>query len=255
MRFFMPFCILFLLAFLVTSCNNTSSTKPEVKTENKDEKSSEKDESSDKLDHPLLGSFVGLFGEGDNPNKITVIISQINGNKLEGRSIVGGNDRPFNGTFQEENGIYTAKAKEPGDDKYDGVFSFRLAKEESVLLSGSWEPYKPTTKSKTFSLERKKFTYNPNNGNYPQASLRLLKTEEVENEMKETLAYMRNEIFARHGFCFKKKEWRDMFEMYDWYVPNTADIKVKLTSIEKQNIELIKRYEKYAEEFGDEYGR
>lgn len=66
---------------------------------------------------------------------------------------------------------------------------------------------------------------------------------------------MRNEIFARHGYCFAKKHLRQQFEMEDWYVPNTVDIKGFLTDIEKKNIELIKRYEKYADEYGDEYGR
>jgi hypothetical protein len=38
-------------------------------------------------------------------------------------------------------------------------------------------------------------------------------------------------------------------------VPNTVDIKGYLTETEKKNIMLIKRYEKYAEEYGDAYGR
>ena len=66
---------------------------------------------------------------------------------------------------------------------------------------------------------------------------------------------MRNEIFARHGYCFAKKEFRQQFENEEWYVPNTVDIKGFLTEIEKKNIALIKRYEQYAEEYGDEYGR
>ena len=48
---------------------------------------------------------------------------------------------------------------------------------------------------------------------------------------------------------------RQEFENEDWYVPNTVDIKGFLTDIEKKNIALIKRYEKYADEYGDEYGR
>jgi YARHG domain len=83
----------------------------------------------------------------------------------------------------------------------------------------------------------------------------LLKAKDVENMMKEDLEFMRNEIFARHGFCFKKKNLRQQFEMQDWYVPNTTDIKGFLTDVEKKNIDLIKRYEKYADEYGDEYGR
>ena len=33
------------------------------------------------------------------------------------------------------------------------------------------------------------------------------------------------------------------------------DIRGRLTDIEKKNIALIKRYEKYAEVYGDEFGR
>jgi hypothetical protein len=73
--------------------------------------------------------------------------------------------------------------------------------------------------------------------------------------MKEDLEFMRNEIFARHGYCFAKKDLRQMFENEDWYVPNTVDIRGFLTDTEKKNIALIKRYEKYADEYGDEYGR
>ena len=73
--------------------------------------------------------------------------------------------------------------------------------------------------------------------------------------VKSELSYMRNEIFARHGYCFKKKDMRNMFELLDWYVPNTVDIKNFLTEIEKKNISLIKRYEEYADEYGDDYGR
>ena len=62
-------------------------------------------------------------------------------------------------------------------------------------------------------------------------------------------------LFARHGYCFKKKELRQQFENEDWYIPNTVDIKNYLTDIEKTNIALIKRYEKSADEYGDEYGR
>ena len=46
-----------------------------------------------------------------------------------------------------------------------------------------------------------------------------------------------------------------MFEDKDWYIPNTVDVKKDLTEIEKKNISLIKRYEKYVEEYGDDYGR
>lgn len=73
--------------------------------------------------------------------------------------------------------------------------------------------------------------------------------------MKDELEQMRNEIFARHGYCFKKKDMREMFEDQEWYVPDNVDVRNKLTAIEIKNLALIKRYEKYAEDYGDEYGR
>ena len=199
----------------------------------------------------LLGSFVGPFGD----NKITLLITKIKGDSVAGRSVVGGNDRPFAGTFSQNGSKYIFTAAEPGDDKYDGIFNFEIDAARPNVVAGSWKPNDVNRPEKTYSLERKKFEYRADVGDYPEASTRLLKPSDVENLMKEDLMFMRNEIFARHGYCFSKKELRQQFEMQDWYVPNTVDVKVALTDIEKKNISLIRRYEKYAEEYGDEYGR
>lgn len=244
----------FLLAgALLLACNN--------------KKSPEKEETPDKKDtgavtnipaipppnplEKLLGSFVGAFGD----NKITLLIVKVAGDSVEGRTIVGGNDRPFLGTFTAGGGAYTFHAKEPGDHPDDGVFDFTIRSASPDTVTGSWKPNNPKKPVKEYSLSRKKFEYRTDVGDWPEASQRLLKPDDVENLPKQELEFMRNEIFARHGFCFKKKSLRQQFEMTDWYVPNTVDIKGFLTDIEKQNIALIKRYEKYAEDYGDEYGR
>ncbi len=201
----------------------------------------------------LLGSYVGSFGD----NKITLLITKASNDTIEGRSVVGGNDRPFKGTVTELNGKYNIVANEPGDDQYDGSFNFTIDAAQPDLVKGTWKPNKPTEtlKEKEYSLQRKSFRYLQDVGEFPEASKRLLKEEDVENLMKPELERMRNEIFARHGFCFKKKTLREEFENKDWYVPNTIDIKNALTDIEKKNIVLIKRYEKYAEDYGDDFGR
>ena len=205
----------------------------------------------------LLGSFVGPFGT----NKITMLITKITKDSVGGRTIVGGNDRPFNGTFYRGEGKYGGggtyffTAREPGDHKDDGEFNFVISEGSMDMVNGSWKSYDKRRPAKEYSLERKAFKYNPAAGDYPEASQRLLKPADVENTMKEDLEFMRNEIFARHGYCFSKKSLRQQFEMQSWYVPNTVDIKGFLTEIEKKNISLIKRYEKYADEYGDEYGR
>ena len=199
----------------------------------------------------IVGSYVGNFGD----NKITLLITKAGGGQVTGRSIVGGNDRPFDGTVSVEDGVYVVEAREPGDHKDDGVFKFSIPATDMSEIKGTWKANDPKRPEKSYTLERKKFAYRPNVGSYPEASTRLLKTSDVENMTKDELSFMRNEIFARHGYCFAKKDLRQQFENEDWYVPNTVDIKGYLTDIEKKNIALIKRYEKYAEEYGDEYGR
>lgn len=199
----------------------------------------------------VLGSYVGDFGD----NKITLLITKAGAGIVSGRTIVGGNDRPFDGTLALEGGAYNIEAREPGDHKDDGIFKFTIADADPKELKGSWKANDTKRPEKMYTLERKKFEYRAGVGEYPQASQRLLKTEDVENLAPGELALMRNEIFARHGYCFSRKEMRQQFENEDWYVPNTIDIKGFLTDIEKKNIALIKRYEKYAEEYGDEYGR
>lgn len=199
----------------------------------------------------ILGSFVGPFGD----NKITLLITKADGSSVSGRSIVGGNDRPFDGTFTVENGVYKIVANEPGDHKDDGIFRFTIAAGNTNEVSGTWKANDTKRPEKPYTLKRRTFEYKTNVGHWPQASQRTLKESDVENLVIEELAMMRNEIFARHGYCFSRKEMRQQFEKADWYVPNTVDIKGFLTDIEKKNIALIKRYEKYADEYGDEYGR
>jgi YARHG domain len=199
----------------------------------------------------FLGSYVGPFGN----NKITMLITSVAGDSVVGRTIVGGNDRPFRGTFSKSGENYAFIAKEPGDHKDDGEFSFTINETSTDLVKGSWKPFTKSRPAKEYELARRVFEYKTDVGTFPEASQRLLKAGDVENMMKEDLQFMRNEIFARHGFCFNKKELRQRFEMEDWYVPNTVDIRGFLTDVEKKNITLIKRYEKYAEEYGDEYGR
>lgn len=199
----------------------------------------------------ILGSYVGQFGD----NKITLLITKAGNGVVSGRTIVGGNDRPFEGTLSLEGGAYNIEAREPGDHKDDGIFRFSLPESDPKELKGTWKANDPKRPEKSYTLERRTFEYRPDVGNWPEASQRLLKTSDVENLPKSELEFMRNEIFARHGYCFAKKELRQQFENQDWYVPNTVNIKGYLTEIEKKNIALIKRYEQYAEEYGDEFGR
>jgi YARHG domain len=248
--YLMKIAVAFLsIAVVFFSCNNNNKSTEEKKKD----KETVASVANVFTNSPLLGSFVGPFGD----NKITLLITRVLGDSVEGRTVVAGNDRPFSGIASSANGVYNIVAREPGDDQYDGLFTMVFDEKSPGAISGSWKPYKEGGHggAKDFLLSRNVFKYLVDVGLYPQASKRILKEEEVSNLMKEELQTMRNEIFARHGYCFKKKDLREQFEDKDWYIPNNVDVKNELTEIEKKNITLIKKFEKYAEEYGNDFGR
>lgn len=200
----------------------------------------------------VLGTYTGMFGN----NKITIAIQALETNgEVKGYSVVAGNNRPFSGKYTKNGEEYTFSVKEPGDDKYDGEFSFSIPAGNQNAV-GKWTPFnKGVTPEKTFNLKRREFKYNTTDGRYAFASENMLNIAEIENMTKTDLRMMRNEIYARHGYSFKMKDMRAYFENQDWYMPMNTDVRNMLTPIEKKNEELIKRYEKYAQEYYDEYGR
>jgi hypothetical protein len=191
------------------------------------------------------GSYVGSFGN----NKITIQITSIENGRIEGRSIVAGNDRPFSGTYSKIDGGYSFIANEPGDHKDDGQFKFELYDSDPNTLRGSWTANQGN--SKLYVLNRKEFVYQANVGIYPQASTRILDNYDLEMMSSRDLEIMRNEIFARHGYSFKKLEFRQIFEKFDWYVPISTNVESELTQIERANVTKIKEFESYYNDYGE----
>ena len=87
------------------------------------------------------------------------------------------------------------------------------------------------------------------------ASNRKLSKKDLENLNKGDLLIIRNTIYARHGFSFKNRPLRIFFDAQEWYIPVNIDIKSNLTEIEKENIQLLLKYEKNAVEYYDSFGR
>ncbi|MDR6760503.1 transcription termination factor NusB [Flavobacterium sp. 2755] len=87
------------------------------------------------------------------------------------------------------------------------------------------------------------------------SSTKKLKESDIKNLKKIDLEILRNTIFARHGLSFKTKKVRQFFDDVEWYIPVEANVDNKLTETEKQNIVLLKRFEKYAEDNYDSFGR
>jgi hypothetical protein len=87
------------------------------------------------------------------------------------------------------------------------------------------------------------------------ASTTALKEEDVKNLRKLDLQIIKNTIFARHGYAFKKQTFRNFFDPVEWYVPVKNNVDNDLTAIENKNIVLLDRFTKYAEDNYDAFGR
>ncbi|WP_199118677.1 YARHG domain-containing protein [Pedobacter sp. ASV28] len=287
--------IIAFLAFLaLASCHNNSN--PQTAKDAADSTAVV----NNSYDH-LYGTWVGYFmaeeakDEVYNQNKITLIIKNINDQKVVGRSVVAGNDRPLQGTLTDINHKISFVLDEPGTDKYDGRFEFELRKD---TLVGTWKSYKQeiNVTKRSFKLLKKAFVYNANlmldkDGEYIDwesskvkkvtdtidgkakiymneyyrsasnavftlnSSAQELKESDLKNLRKLDLQILRNTIFARHGYTFKKKTYRQFFDFVDWYIPVSDNVESELTALEKKNIKLLERFEKYAEDNYDRFGR
>lgn len=246
----------------------------------------------DQIQH-ITGYYVGYFEavKYDEEksyvysNKINIAIDSLDDENIYGHSIVAGNQRPFSGPFQVKGDVYSALVKEPRNDRYDGYFEFELNLRKETL-KGLWKAFdeKLPVSERKYELQKREFIYDPtlalpdrvswtllyeqnqefaNEGEFLtedvlklNPSEKLLTKEDVENMYKGDLEIIRNSIYARHGYSFKNRKIRFIFDHFvDWYIPVSTDVRDRLTSIEVQNIELIKRYEQHAEKYYDYFGR
>ena len=76
---------------------------------------------------------------------------------------------------------------------------------------------------------------------------RLLSPAYLGRFTKAELRMMRNEILARHGWVFQSKDLKDHFSSQPWYQPLGNNYSVKISLVEKTNIELIKHEETLGE--------
>jgi len=82
-----------------------------------------------------------------------------------------------------------------------------------------------------------------------QTNERVLTISEIENMSKFELDILRNEIYARHGYIFKRKDLNEYFLSQPWYQPTQSDMKAiekLLTDTEKYNANFILNFQKKA---------
>lgn len=77
----------------------------------------------------------------------------------------------------------------------------------------------------------------------PDSDTRLYSKDELKQYDKDTLALMRNEILARHGYPFQKEKYQTYFGSKSWYTIDPDFDYNCLNSIEMANVETIKGLE------------
>ena len=77
-------------------------------------------------------------------------------------------------------------------------------------------------------------------------SSRKLTNDDLRGLTKKELEIMRNSIYARYGYRFKRDDLFNYFSQFSWYTPTTSDMALlygQMSSIEKYNVEFIKKHE------------
>lgn len=87
------------------------------------------------------------------------------------------------------------------------------------------------------------------------ASKQKLAEKDLKNLRKLDMEIIKNAVFARHGYAFKKPTYRYFFEQTDWYIPVSNNVDSELSKMEKDNVALLNRFIKYAEDKYDQFGR
>ena len=76
---------------------------------------------------------------------------------------------------------------------------------------------------------------------------RKLQSSDLDGKSKKELEILRNMIYAKYGYRFKRDDLFKHFSQYEWYHPTTSDateVYSRMSSIEHYNIDFIKKFER-----------
>jgi hypothetical protein len=227
-------------------------------------------------------------------NKVNLILKKVEGDSVFGQSIIKGKTYSIRGIFKKSSKGFTFNMEELEDKKKYGNYEFSFYKNKITGFWYAKTTQDDVIRSK-FELTKQVFKYDPNlmledefyvdyysskkdtikeiideeeevyYGDLYRsasdvitklnASKTVLKEEDLKNLKKLELEIIRNTIFARHGYAFKKENYRQFFDFVDWYIPVSNNVTSALTAVEKENIKLLERFEQYAEDNYDSFGR
>jgi hypothetical protein len=185
------------------------------------------------------------FGEGESESDLklffvdTVIVGQVmQGYWEDGTGI-------WKWSFKNLTNIKIDKQGKFTSDQHSGQFvtyTDRTGTYKGLKINNPWTEW---LEDERYEIGiRLKVSARLYQGNFTQVSTRHLTAEELSALDKGTLQIMRNEVFARYGYCFKEGGKMEKYlSEQNWYRPQHADVTNFLTQVELANIELIKQIE------------
>ena len=115
-----------------------------------------------------------------------------------------------------------------------GIYVWRAITNPSTNNQSTTTTYESTSNNSSYFSQE----------DYPFTAQRAIKESELTSYSKEELSIMRNEIFARHGYIFKRADLKEYFSQKSWYNPQYSNVDNSLSAIEKQNVAVIQKVEK-----------
>ncbi|MEC5172927.1 MULTISPECIES: YARHG domain-containing protein [Chryseobacterium] len=202
--------------------------------------------------------FRGVFNEA----AASFILDESGNDKTDGRFEVKLSNDSLTGTWNAFNKTAVkAPSKRVKLIKKEFVYNpnFMLSPDNDLI---DWENPKSFVEKYTDEETGKTETYTASKNRIASdavfkinASKQKLTEKDVKNLRKLDMEIIKNSVFARHGYSFKKATYRNFFEQTDWYIPVSDNVDNDLSSLEKENVALLNRFIKYAEDKYDSFGR
>ncbi len=202
--------------------------------------------------------FRGVFNEGGN----SFVLDEPGDDKTDGRFTVKIKNDSLTGKWVA---FKKASVKEPNKTlkliKKEFVYNpnFMIDKDSDLI---DWTNPKDFEEKYTDSETGKTEKYKTERNRVASdavfkinASKQKLTEKDLKNLRKLDLEIIKNSVFARHGYSFKKETYRYFFEQTDWYIPVSNNVDADLSPMELENVALLNRFTKYAEDKYDYFGR
>lgn len=202
--------------------------------------------------------FRGVFNESSN----SFVLDEPGNDKTDGRFEVKLKSDSIIGKWTAFNkSAVKASSKTLKLIKKDFVYNPNFMLDENSDLI-DWENPKDFVEKYTDEETGKTETYTSSKNRVASdavfkinASTQKLTEKELKNLRKLDMEIIKNAVFARHGYAFKKQTYRSFFEQTDWYIPVSNNVDNELSPMEKDNVALLNRFIKYAEDKYDQFGR